>query len=665
MKKFLKYLLILLVICAAAIFLAYLYFFSPKSKYQSVYLVPPNASLIIESDQPFTAWETFVTCNAWEKLKTNPSLAELDDDIRYLDSLFHENKLFFRLMGERNVLISLHEYEPGKNDYLYIINLGRITKLRSPETLLSAFLGSDYRITQTSHKGKTIYEVLDTEDGEMYFFSFVLDKGVVSTNLNLVEASIDEESRKALGRDVNFLDVREKVAGTGLLNLYINYKYFGKYLESEMGKSSDLTRDLDEDLLYSAFRFDLKSNGEISMDGYSSVNSKSTSFFTTIVEAGQGTLKSGAVIPSRFASMVQIHFDDAGDFYDRSIAILDEQERAEFLDQQSKLEKKLKLSVKKDFLSWIDDEIILLQTKPSNLGRMNEFAIIMPAVDATLPAEKLNYLAKQIHQKYFIKIKGIEYHGYAIRYISFPGLFKLLFGNLLDKIEKPYYTIIDKYVVFSNHPQTLKNIIDDYRANNTLINSSDFAVFSKQFKEKNTVYTYLDVPVLFTLLEEYVSKDKWKEFQEDKPYFLSFPRLGVQLDAVDGLLHSKFHTRFTRNPEEYKKAYYDDRYLLNTFTILPESLINSYSIWFEPEIIIDNLDASKIVKNYPNGAVRIKVDLKKGLLNGKYNEYHLNGNIRVKGKYNDGMREGEWVLYDLDKNVLDKKTFRDNIEQVE
>ena len=41
-------------------------------------------------------------------------------------------------------------------------------------------------------------------------------------------------------------------------------------------------------------------------------------------------------------------------------------------------------------------------------------------------------------------------------------------GDFFGKIEKPYYTIIDDYVIFSNHPQTIKNIIDDYSNEATL-----------------------------------------------------------------------------------------------------------------------------------------------------------------------------------------------------
>ena len=56
---------------------------------------------------------------------------------------------------------------------------------------------------------------------------------------------------------------------------------------------------------------------------------------------------------------------------------------------------------------------------------------------------------------------------------------------MLSKLDKPYYTIIDGHVIFSNHPQTIKNVIDDYVEENTLGKSIEYYNFSKQF-EKNS-----------------------------------------------------------------------------------------------------------------------------------------------------------------------------------
>ena len=45
--------------------------------------------------------------------------------------------------------------------------------------------------------------------------------------------------------------------------------------------------------------------------------------------------------------------------------------------------------------------------------------------------------------------------------VEMKGFFRLFFGKLFDKFEKPYYTYVDDYVVFSNNKgkNTLLNIL--------------------------------------------------------------------------------------------------------------------------------------------------------------------------------------------------------------
>ena len=94
----------------------------------------------------------------------------------------------------------------------------------------------------------------------------------------------------------------------------------------------------------------------------------------------------------------------------------------------------------------------------------------------------------------------------------------MILGNLLSKLEKPYFTIIDRYVIFSNHPQTLKSIIDDYESGNTLVNSVEFYNFSKNFSRKQSVFLYIQTPLLFTNIEEFVGTQAWANMKKNKDY---------------------------------------------------------------------------------------------------------------------------------------------------
>lgn len=664
MKKLIKILVILALIAGILAF-TYRYFLSGKSSYQSIYLIPPDAALIIESDAAFEAWNDIIHSLAWTKISNIEYLAELNEEISSIDSMLSDKRFLLKILGHRKIMVSMHEYQSGKYDYLYVINIGKITQLRNPEKLLSSTLGNGYQITKRLYNTLPVYELLDKESGEMYIFSFLKEKVVFSTNYVLVESSIDEVDKMTLGRDLDFINVTKRISGRGLFNVYLNYRYFTSYLESTLGKSSDFVTRLDKELNYSAFSFEISPQGMIRLEGYTSVKDSVQSFYNSVMKAGDGSFQSSPIIPARVASMVKISLDDAQEYYDNSIQNLDQNEQEKYQQTLDKLEKKLKISVKDNFLSWIDDEIVLLQTQPSNLGRSNEFAAIITSKNKRDHKTNLDYISQQIERNTPVKIRKVKYGDYTISYISLPGILKALFGKMLGDIEKPYFTTIDKFVIFSNHPQTLKNIIDDYKAGNTLENSSEFNSFSKEFDRKNSALTYFDIPVLFENLKEFVDEETWQNLNKNKPYITCFPKAGVQIDNEDDLLHLMVKAKYSDQVEDYTKQKFDTYSFLQLFSdTKSQTQTKSAPDWFNPKIIIHDLDASKLEKLHENGTLKFTVGLKHGLLHGAYREYHPNGKLKVKGKYKDDLREGSWKLYDTKESLIEEKMFIAGKEEI-
>ncbi len=666
MKKTFKIIGILLVL-GVILYFSGKYFLSGKSSFQSIYLVPPDAVLIVESESAFDAWDKIIHSNAWEKASQIEYLAKLNKEIKHIDSILNNKKIVLRAIGKRKILVSMHKYLPGKYDFLYVLNIGKAARLRNPEKILASTLGDDFRITKRNFEDKIIYELLDIKSGEMYIFCLIKDKIILSTNYKIIETSIHESEKMTLGRDLAFIDVSKRISGKGLFNLYINYKYFPEFLRSTLGKSIKNIDKLKNELSYSAFSFNITEEGLISLEGYTGINDSVSSVFTSILNAGNGPIKSAEIVPARVASMVKLSFDNASEYYTKTLSDLNSAEYENYTNTLQKLEKKLKISVQDNFLSWIDDEIVLLQTKPSNLGRNNEFAAIIKAKNKNDPRKNLEFLGRQIERNSPVRIREVAYHEYTIQYISFPGLLKALFGKMLGKIEKPYYTIIDEYVIFSNHPQTLKNIIDDFKQGTTLSNSIDYYNFTKQFDRKQSAYTYLDIPVLYGNLREFVSAEKWQKLSKNKPYITSFSKAGIQIDRKDDLLHFLIKTQYSETIEDYSTQRFDGESFLSLFSNTDpdnQSPENKPS-WYDPTIIIHDLDVSKLEEFYDDGNLKFSVDLKRGIKHGTYKEMHPDGAVRIKGKYKNDLQDGSWKLYDEKGNLVEEKSFSEGQEIVE
>ncbi len=224
-------------------------------------------------------------------------------------------------------------------------------------------------------------------------------------------------------------------------------------------------------------------------------------------------------------------FDSFSEFMENFEDLMKEtnEDWEEYQSNIEKVEKYLKINLKENFYGWVDDELAFIQTQPGRLGKDNEFALVMKAKSGEEASENLKYISDQIRKKTPVKFKGVKYKGYEINFLSVKGFFKMMLGSMFSKLEKPYFTVIDDYVVFSNHPQTIKSIIDDYEAEKTLANLEDFKKFKSEFKDKSNVFVYMQMPVLHDNLKGFVSLETWRDLQKNKDYVVCFSHVGFQL----------------------------------------------------------------------------------------------------------------------------------------
>ena len=326
-----------------------------------------------------------------------------------------------------------------------------------------------------------------------------------------------------------------------------------------------------------------------------------------------------------------------------------------------KTEKHLKINFRENFLDWIDNEIALIQTQPSNLGRQNEFAVIFKAKNGKSARENLLFLAGQLKKNSPVKFREIDYKNYTISYLHIPGIFKFLFGKMLERLEKPYFSVIDNWVVFSNHPQTIKSIIDDYESGKTISKSGEVTDFIHYFPNKSLAFQYLQTPVLFTNLKEFVSQATWLSLEENKKYIESFPDIGIHLDSEKDLLKIEIKARFNPYFEEFKPVHYLPEASIFYYEDTTSQAVAKETEHIDPKIVIDDLDASKHEEFYENGKLKLEVDLKKGLKQGNFREYYDNGEIKIRGKYKNDLMDGTWKYYDENGKITEKKEFDEGI----
>jgi hypothetical protein len=649
MKKFL--LLVIFVasmIIAGYALLGYLY---PNQDYGALQLLPKNAVFIVETDEPVATWQKISNSKIWHHLRKQPYFAALTESANSLSQLIETNPELFNLLGSRTIVSSAHVYLPKEYDFLHIVDLESAAKLQFLQNYLTHLPVKGYKITQKDYKDYKISAFTNKQDGSVIYVTFVGNLLLCSFQSSLIEAAIDEKNEPTIAKDEAFIDISEKVHQAGLFRLYLHYAYLDNFY-SCYAQDNEHINKLSEQLQYTGANFTLDTKGTMTLRGFTNVNDSVGSFFKALLLSGRGQLAAHNVIPQRTAFYFSLNCNNFRKFYENLETVLKDnfKEWDEYKYNIQKTEQFLGINLQKNFIDWIGQEISFVQTQPKGLGQDNEFAVIFKAKDIDQAKENLQFISNQIRKKaVVVKIKEVDYNGYKINYLAVKGFFKLFLGSFFEKLDKPYFTIIDDYVIFSNHPQTLKNLINDYVAGSTLAKDGEFEEFLGQFKSASNVFVYAKTPILHNNMRSLVAADTWQQMNKNRQYITCFRHIGMQLSSDDD---EHFATQIT-------SSFTDDPAKLQVVPPVPLVVLDSTAESNEvDEIVIDDLDADEKTENYPDGKQKMRVKIRNGMKNGTYREYHPNGELKVKGEYEDDQKNGTWKFYDEKGKLIAKKKYK-------
>ncbi|WP_281616287.1 hypothetical protein [Flammeovirga sp. SubArs3] len=132
------------------------------------------------------------------------------------------------------------------------------------------------------------------------------------------------------------------------------------------------------------------------------------------------------------------------------------------------IEQRLKINIAKDFDSWLGDEAAWVKLLPSQLKGKDGEVMLLKTDNPALASEKLRDLNELIEKQTLERFSELKYRGFAIGYLGIEDLLPRIYGEAFDRIKRPYYTVLGNAVAFSNHPLSLKRLIDAKLDNKTI-----------------------------------------------------------------------------------------------------------------------------------------------------------------------------------------------------
>jgi len=657
MKKFLKWVVVLGILGGIGWVSFKWYRAQQQTLPEAVFsLIPGDAVYFIATADPFNSWKEISNSAAWSHLQRNQHFSELTSSINNLDSLIRDNNLLFELLASRAAVVSAHMTSDKAYDFLFLVDLQDVSGIKFLNEYLTTFSLEGYTVSKEKYGEDDLIILNNIEKKTNLYLSLPGAHLVASFNKKIIASALDARNTNTGLPPEKFIELGEDL---GIVHLYLNYDRFPEFLESYSSSTNEYVNRFSQALHTTSLSLTL--NDElIRASGYTSVNDSVDSYLKTLAISGKGQSEFLEVAPQRTAFCLGLGFTTFREFFQNFEKNIQEDvtEYKTYRENLQQVENYLKISVQKNIIDWIGDEVALLELQSSGKGLNNETAVILKADNIETAKENLALIQKQIRKKTPVKFKEVEYRGYAINYLGMKSFFKLILGKFFARYDKPYYTIINNFVIFSNHPQTLESIIDDYLNKNTLIRSEEFRAFKKWFDDESSVFIYLNMPVLFNTLKKLADAPTQASMEKNKEFIVCFRQVGFQLVPEPGRFKTFFAEQFIA-PEPVLESITETETEEDSDSVESEAPVSSEETdpMELPYIYVNHVNAKSHAEYYSDSTVHVNVELKNGFKDGSYTEYHENGKTKMTGQFKNDKREGVWRLYDETGKQLMKRKY--------
>ncbi len=630
-------------------------FVSPDRNIQQIYLIPEDAAFIIQSSAPIEDWEKFSGSETWQCLKKAKSFEEVTASVEKLDSVVKSNKVLLSLVGKRDMLISLHKTRATNWDFLLVLDMQKASKMDLlKDQVETVLVMSGFTVTSRMHSGINILEMRDPDTRDIFYIAFVDNHLVGSYTSALVESAINSRNKPKIGLDLSFIETEKLVSGKGLVRVFINYARIPQFMSIYLG-----TRNEYVDLFSNSMNFAglyLNANKDrMEVKGYTLRKDSADPYVTALLNSGKHKMKAHEILSGRTALYTNIGFYNPVTFVkelENALSVHDKQLYDSYQSSRKKIEGLFGISLEDNFLSWMSGEFAITQSEPGLLGHDPELILAVRAKSIKDARKNMEFIEKKIKRRTPVKVKTVNYKDFEINYVEMKGFFRLFFGKLFDKFEKPYYTYVDDYVVFSNKASSLLSFVEDYEQKNLLKNNQGFKDALSYMKSSSTIFLYTDMHKFYSQLKPMMNASTWNEIQSNKDVLFSFPYWTMQVIGDSRSASLQYVMDYAPyEPEETvtSVATDEDDEEMNEDAETEKEQMGELKRFY-----VEKFEGNVLREFYPEGALKSESEVKEGKRHGRYREYYEDGTLKLRGKYANNKPKGTWKYY-TDEGKFDHK----------
>lgn len=460
-------------------------------------------ALILETSQYQKTLEELEKATYYQDLKSISILRKWEGGLKFIDSLLQATDSYKDLLNKAHIVSGAQVTSNETADWLYALD--EYSSSFNVQTFIEELMPTN--TLKTLYRGRTIYN-LSFEDGQGVSISVFRGLILISPVTILVESGIEQLDNisSSVAESTSFIQVAQEIKNEeGRLVLHLN-----------LGTISSLTSVI------------TKSNPR-AMVGLRSMG-KWMGLDTRFLE--NGFMLSGHLYPSKENKFLQALAKQAAPKNSRIAEYLPQNMGAmlylgwnDFKQFYTSYQDKTDEDFEKYFLPWIGQEVTLFIEDPTD--DENDFVkdklVFIQSIDTALTWKLLQQYAHQ-----FGELDEQAYQNFMITQIAANNPLKALFGEDLDPLQNPYYTIIDNYIVFANARTTLEGWIKSFNTRQMILDLPEYHAFFEQAKNKSNIYALLNTPNSAKFLQHLVRPQLHDYLNTSFQKFRNIYPVGVQ-----------------------------------------------------------------------------------------------------------------------------------------
>lgn len=507
------------ILLSAAVLVTVFYFKSLDNTTQHTSLVlrtiPNDASLIFEFNNEKGFYDIFTDNKLFTAVVGEEKMAELAE----LRKLVLLNPLFEPYLGSQNIFISLHPQKGNDIDFLLTTSISKefefelfeqgLKQQHSGVVINTATLGGKPGYTIYLNDLKKRLYLIETDDHTLS----------ASFSKDLMEACARYDYKK---EKEAFVLLSDKQNSTSLANLYINYQALSPLFEQLfLNKNVDIFKSFRQMPAFAALSLNYKSDA-LMFNGITQLQNGVIGGYLNIFSKQQPVVNQlKEIFPSTTAYSTSFSITDPGGF---EADLANWQATGDFNTEKTATLKKIKseagVDVKTGFTRLLGNEFAMITT------RYQEKIAIVKVKDGSKMRTLLVNISKMTSDN-----TG------QFNYDKVP---QILLGDAFSILKKPYFKVIDNYLVLTNSSSELASYDDSY-ANHKFINKTEgFSAFNELLSERSNVSFFIQFKNALPLFKEQMKPSFYEAFENMAPGWKDFYGASWQFTASEKNYYTNF-----------------------------------------------------------------------------------------------------------------------------